>query len=216
VNMTKKTDSSCIRVFVADDHAIIREGIAKIIHETPDLVLAGQADSGHTVMERVKNEEWDVLILDLSLPGGGEATLQKCKQHRPDMPVIIFSMHPEDQYAIQLLREGAAAYLTKGRPISEIVSAIREVSKGKKYITNELAMQLLEHKPTTQAHDVLTPREKQIFFLILDGKQPSEIVKDLHLSPSTVSTHIQHIKKKLNANSIVELVKYAYRSGLID
>lgn len=206
-----------IRVFIADDHAIIREGLARIIHETDDIELAGQAEECERVLTLAPDADWDVLILDLSLPGGGAETLQRLQYIRPQLPVIIFSMHPEDQYAIQLLKSGASAYLTKGRATEEMIAAIRTVARGERYVTQNIAAQLLFTNPTSghKPHELLSARESQVFMLILDGKQPSDIVSELNISPSTVSTHIQNVKKKLGASSIVELVKYAYRSGIL-
>ena len=213
-----RSEANPIKVFIADDHAVIREGVARILEAAPDMHFAGQAESGHDVLELVRTADWDVLILDLSLPGGGEATMQSLQAIRPALPVIIFSMHPEDQYAIRLLKAGASAYLTKGRAGKELLDAIRKVARGKRYITQELAEQLLEQRDSVEApgHELLTDREHQVFMLLLDGKQPGEIVEELHVSASTVSTHIQNIKRKLNAPSVVALVKYAYRVGLLD
>jgi len=207
-----------IRVCIADDHAIIREGLSQILGTVDDIICVQTFQSGHEVLEEATNADWDVLILDLGLPGGGEATLQRLQVIRPSLPVIIFSMHPEDQYAIQLLQSGASAYLSKGRPSKEILEAIRTVSRGGKYVTQELAMQLLNTKKTAEQapHQILSPREKQVFMLLIDGKQPSDIVKELHVSPSTVSTHIHRIKQKLQVESVVEMVKYAYRSGILE
>lgn len=208
---------SFIRVFIADDHAMIRDGLSRLIETTTDLILAGEADNGQDVIDQARDADWDVLVLDLSLPGGGEATLQSLQVIRPQLPVILFSMHPEDQYAIRLLKSGAAGYLSKGRSSFELLQAIRTVAQGKKYLTPELAEKLLDGKSTEQAapHELLTDREYQVFMLLLDGKQPNEIVAELHVSASTVSTHINKIKQKLNTPTIVDIVKYAYRVGIL-
>lgn len=208
---------STIRVFVADDHEMIRDGLARLLDASNDLELVGQAENGQDVVRQVKDADWDVLVLDLNLPGGGEATLQSVQSIRPKLPVIIFSMHPEDQYALRLLKAGAMAYLTKGRPSSELLDAIRKVHQGKKYITHELAMKLLDGQNPNDGfpHENLSDREHQVFMLLLSGKQPSEIVAELHVSASTVSTHINKIKQKLGAPTVVDIVKYAYRVGLL-
>ncbi len=208
---------SFIKVFIADDHTMIRDGLIRLMETTTDLIFAGEADNGQEAMAQARNADWDVLLLDLSLPGGGEATLQSIQSIRPDLPVIIYSMHPEDQYAIRLLKAGAAAYLSKGRSSTELLQAIRKVAQGKKYITHELAEKLLDGKETAAAapHELLTDREYQVFMLLLDGKQPNDIVAELHVSASTVSTHINKIKQKLNTPTIVDIVKYAYRSGIL-
>jgi two-component system invasion response regulator UvrY len=208
---------SSIRVFIADDHEMIRDGLARLIDASKDLVFAGEADNGQDVIQQARDAEWDVLVLDLNLPGGGEATLQSLQSIRPKLPVIIFSMHPEDQYALRLLKAGAMAYLTKGRPSSELLDAIRTVAQGKKYVTHELAMKLLDGNGPGEGHphESLTDRENQVFMLLLGGKQPSEIVAELHVSASTVSTHINKIKQKLDAPTVVDIVKYAYRVGIL-
>jgi DNA-binding NarL/FixJ family response regulator len=207
-----------IRVAIADDHAIVREGLARILEAEDDMEVAVMLESGDDVLALAADADWDVLVLDLSLPGGGEATFEKLQYVRRGLPVIFFSMHPEDQYALQLLKAGAAAYLTKGRGSTEILSAIRKAAAGETYITQHLASQLLQAKPTQHqhAHELLTARERQVFVLLLEGKRPAEIVSELHVSPSTVSTHIQHIKKKLGVQSVVEMVKYAFRAGILD
>lgn len=206
-----------IRVFIADDHAVIRDGLTRILEEADDMECAGQVEDGAEVLDALDDTPFDVLVLDLSLPGGGEETLQRVKMRKPDLPVIIFSMHPEDSYALHLLKTGASAYISKGRSTMELLKAIRKVHQGRKYVTQELAELLLEHKDAGEEmpHERLSDRERQVFMLLLDGRSPSEIVDELLVSASTVSTHIQRIKQKLEVNSVVEMVKYAYRVGIL-
>jgi DNA-binding NarL/FixJ family response regulator len=207
-----------IRVFVADDHAIVREGLVRLIEGAADMTPVGSAGDSDTVVQRARGEEWDVLVLDLSLPGaGGVEVFEQLRASKPTLPIVIFTMHPEDRYAVRLLRGGAAAYINKARPPTEVLEAIRKAAQGGRYVTQSVGELLLEGGGEgIQPHETLTDREYQIFLLLLEGKAPSDIAKQLFLSMSTVSTHIRRVKDKLGAESSADLVRYAFRAGLIE
>ena len=207
-----------IRVFIADDHAIVRDGLVHMIEDAPDMTPVGTAGDSGEVVDRARVEEWDVLILDLSLPGaGGVEVLEQLRALKPKLPVVVFSMHPEERFAVRLLRAGAAGYVHKGRSPLEVLAAVRKVAAGGQYVTPTVGELLLAAgKRPPQSHETLSDREYQIFLLLLDGKQPSDIATELYLSPSTVSTHIRRVKEKLGAHSTAELVRYGLRAGLID
>lgn len=208
-----------IRVFIADDHAIVREGVKRLIENESDLVVVGEADTGATVIERAKAEAWDVLVLDLTLPDlNGLEVLKQVKAARPRCRVLILTMQNEDQYALRILKAGADGYLTKGRPGTEILDAIRKIAAGGKYLTPRLAELLLSTRTDAdrEPHEMLTDREHDVLVMIGRGKTPSAVANELGLSPSTVSTHISRIKTKLGLDSVGQLVQYAVRAGLAD
>jgi DNA-binding NarL/FixJ family response regulator len=208
-----------IRVFLADDHEIVREGVKRLVMRAPDMAAVGEAASGDEVLERAEKETWDVLVLDLSMPGrSGLDVLTRLKQRRPAMRIVVLTMHAEDQYAVRVLRSGADAYLTKGRPASEILDAIRTVAAGGKYITPHLGELLLAPRGTgsSAGHEILTDRELEVLIALAKGASPSAIAESLDVSPSTVSTHLRAIKTKLGLESLASIVQYAIRAGLLD
>lgn len=204
-----------IRVFLADDHAIVRDGLRRHVDDEADMRVVGETHDGNEVLRRATEEEWDVLVLDLSLHGlPGIEVLKGLRSAKPSLPVLVLSMYPEDQHGPRLLRSGAAGYLSKGRSAHEVVDAIRKVAAGARYVTSEVAERLLT--ATRQApHEQLSRREHQIFLLIARGQTPSEIAITLNLGPSTVSTYIARVREKLGAKSNGELVQYAYLHGLV-
>lgn len=207
-----------IRVFLADDHEIVREGVKRIVMRAPDMAVVGEASTGDEVLERAEEDVWDVLVLDLSLPGrSGLDVLTRLKQKRPAMRVVVLTMHAEDQYAVRVLRSGADAYLTKGRPAGEILAAIRTVASGGKYITPHLGELLLAPRGSggSAPHDALTDRELEVLVAVGKGQSPSAIAAALGVSASTVSTHLRAIKTKLGVDSLGALVQYTVRSGLV-
>ena len=207
-----------VRVFLADDHAVVREGLSRLIADTHDLELAGTASSSSEVIQAARGADWDAVVLDIGLPGaGGVEVLSQLKAMAPDLPVVIFTMHREDRFAVRLLKAGAAAFLTKTRAPGEVLEAIRKVARGGRYVPPTIGELLLDEKNTpSEKYEALTDREYQVFRLILDGKEPSHIAIELHLSPSTVSTHIRRIKQKLGVQSTSDIVRYGFRAGLVD
>ena len=206
-----------IRVFVADDHAIVRDGLRRLLAETTDMVLAGETRKGREVLDRAPAEAWDVLVLDLSLEDiGGIEVLRRLREQAPKLPVIVLSMYPEEQYALRILKMGASAYLSKGRSSAELLDAIRAASQGKRYLTPEVAESLLSPGSGASAvpHERLSEREHQVFLLVAEGLSSGEIATQLDLSPSTVSSHLVHIREKLGVRTNGEIMRYAYRAGL--
>jgi len=209
-----------IRVLIADDHAIVREGLKQILSEVPDMVVAGEAADGLQALDKIRKEAWDIVLLDMSMPGkSGIELLKQIRCEYPKLPVLILSMHKEDQYAIRTLRAGASGYLTKESAPQLLVSAIRKVANGGRYISPSLAEKLLldwsphEDKPL---HTTLSDREFQIFQMIVSGKSTSEIAEELALSVKTVSTHKVRILQKMKMKNNTELVVYAMKYQLID
>jgi len=202
-----------IRVFVADDHAVVRDGLVRILDAVEDMCCAGTAEDGRQVLERAEEESWDVLILDLSGlgPGGGLDVLHELTRTRPDLPIVVYSMYPEEQYGARMLRAGAAAYLGKGRATSELLEAIRKVAGGGRFVTEEIAERLIAAPDASE----LTDRELQIVELLAGGSSTNEIGYALSISASTVSTHLRHIKDKLGARTQAEIVRLAIVDGLV-
>ncbi|UJR82192.1 Hypothetical protein I5071_42570 [Sandaracinus amylolyticus] len=208
--------TTMIRVFVVDDHAVVREGIKRIVQTAPDMMLVGEAGDGDEVLARAEHESWDVLLLDLSLPGrSGLDVLTRIKARRPQTKVVILTMHAEDQYALRVLRAGADGYLTKGRSSQELLEAIRKVASEGKYVTGRLAELLLSGSTSEHPHESLSDREHEILVMLGRGMTPSAVADALDVKPSTVSTHVRSIKDKLGAESLGDLVQYAVRAGLV-
>ena len=207
-------------VLVADDHAIIRDGLKKILADTDDLVVAGEASNGHTVMEQVKRRDWDLLVLDLSMPGRhGLELIKLLKVERPKLPILIFSMHQEEQFAVRAFRAGASGYLSKEGDSDLILPAMRKVAAGGTYISPKVAELLAtDISPNSQAlpHTLLSDREYEVFSRILKGVSLTEIAAELSLSIKTVSTHKSHILIKMGMTSQVDLVRYAIEHHLME
>lgn len=207
-----------IRIFIADDHSIVRLGLRQLFASTPDIVTIGEAIHGREVLEKAEHGDWDILLLDLSLPRvAGVEILRRLRVQRPELAIIVLSMYPEDQYARRLLQEGAAAYVGKNRSSDELLQVIRRVARGE-VDPAEQRQQLGESSESRnrQAHDLLTAREHQVFTLLIQGQTPSDICAELDLTSGTVSNHIHKIKQKLGAPSIANIIHYAHRCGLID
>lgn len=208
-----------IRVILVDDHAIVRHGVRRLLDEQADMRVVAEVDDGAAVVDTVRATECDVLVLDLSLPHrGGLDILAELRETAPRLRVVVLSMYPEDQLALHLLRAGASAYLNKQRDPAELLAAIRRVAAGGRYLTETLADLALVHRDGGGAgppHHTLTARERQVFFLLIEGHGISEVAAELELSASTVSNHVAAIKEKLGAGSVCEIVRYASRVGLV-
>lgn len=213
-------ESGGVRVLIVDDHAIVREGLKRILADAPELRVAGEAASGTEAIRLVREGSWDVMLLDISLPGAnGLEVLRAVKDHAPKLPVLVLTMYPEDQYALRMLRAGAAGYLTKEGAPGQLVTAIRKVAAGGKYISPAVAEKLaweLERRKQPATHEDLSNREFEILRLIASGKTVSQIAQDLHLSVKTVSTYRMRLLTKLNMKSNAELTHYAIKGGLVD
>ena len=202
-----------IRILIADDHEMFREGIKRICEDNPDIVVAGEASNGNEALDRVANEEFDLLLLDIAMPGlSGLDTLKQLKTLKPKLRVLVLSMYPEDEYAMRAIKAGAAGYLTKARASHELIEAIKKVSSGGNYINASVAEKLLfDMKPGQSGplHETLSDREYQIFTMIVKGRKVGEIADELCLSVKTVSTYKARILNKMEMKSTAELVKYA-------
>jgi len=208
-----------IRVLVADDHAVVRQGLKQILSEEPDILEVGEAGSVAETLRLSREAEWDVVILDITMPdGSGLDILRELRHEKPQLPVLVLSVHSEDQYALRVLRSGAAGYLTKECAPQELVEAVRRVVSGGKYVGLDLAERLAEvlaGDRNAQAHEQLSDREFQILCLIGSGKSASEIAQELSLSPKTVSTYRRRVLDKMHMNSNVELTRYVLEHQLI-
>jgi DNA-binding NarL/FixJ family response regulator len=210
------------RVLLADDHAIIRDGLKQILAETDDLVVGGEAADGVEVMRRVREETWDVLVLDISMPGkSGLELIKLVKAEQPRLPILILSMHHEEQYAVRALRAGASGYLTKEADADQLIAVIRKIAEGGVFVSPRVAELLAcDLIPQRQAeaplHTLLSDREYQVFRMIAAGEGVSEIAETLSLSVKTVSTHKARIMQKMNLANHTELVRYALAHGLVD
>ena len=208
-----------IRILVADDHQIVRAGLKNLLSDYPDYTIAGEAASGAEAVKMVRESEWDIVFLDVSMPGmNGVDTLKQIKRVKPDLPVIIFSMHPEDHYAVNLLRAGANGYLSKACEPLQLVTAIRRVLAGRRYISPALGEQLagdLNGEAKKAPHTELSEREFQVFCKLAAGQVVSEIAAELFLSAKTVSTYRTRILEKMGMKTNANLTYYAIKSGLI-
>jgi len=208
-----------IKILVVDDHPIIRKGLKQIIEETYDLIVEEEASNGYEVLEKIQKKNFDVIILDLAIPGiNGLDVLKQLKKIKPELPVLILSMYPEEQYAIRVLKAGASGYLTKESAPEELVSAIRKIKNGGKYISSSLAEKLafnISVDSNKMVHELLSDREFQVMCMIASGKTVSEIADELSLSVKTVSTYRYRILDKMNLNSNAELTHYAFENNLI-
>jgi two-component system invasion response regulator UvrY len=208
-----------IRVILCDDHAVVRRGIREMLSEAVDIQVVAEAGSYAEVREALRSHPCDVLVLDLNLPGrGGLEVLASLRESGSSVKVLIVSMFPEDQYAIRCLRAGAQGYLNKAGEPGELVTAVRTVAQGRKYVTPDVAQMLVENlsAPTDEAlHAALSERELQTLLKIASGKRLSDIAEELMLSPKTVSVYRARVLEKLKLSNNAELTVYAIRNGLV-
>jgi DNA-binding NarL/FixJ family response regulator len=209
-----------IRILVADDHGIVRKGLKQVVEEADGMEVTGEAENGEEALNLVRAHEFDVVILDIAMPGrGGLDVLRDLKKESPSLKVIVLSMHSEEQYAIRSLRDGASAYLTKNCPPDELLLAIRTVASGKRYITPSIAERLASYvESDTQGapHEKLSNRELQILLLIGSGNQVSEIADKLKLSVKTVSTYRSRVLVKMGMETNAHLIRYALQHRLVE
>lgn len=209
-----------IKILIVDNHAIVRRGLKHILMDTPDIELAGEATNGNEALMKIRDEIWDVVLLDLTMPGkSGMDVLKQVKNELPKLPILILSTHPEDQYGVRAIKAGAAGYITKNCQPDQLVAAIRRVAGGGKYITPTLADKLAWALDTStnneEPHELLSDREYQIFQLLVSGNKISTIAKDLSLSAKTISAHRANILKKMNMTNNAELMYYAIGNELM-
>jgi DNA-binding NarL/FixJ family response regulator len=209
-----------IKVFIADDHALIREGLKNLIANESDIKLVGETSDPFEVTSLVQKLNCDVVILDISMPGkSGLDVLKEIKTLKPELNVLMMSMHPEDQFAKRALKAGASGYITKESAAEELIIAIRKAAAGRKYVSTKLAESLafdLDKSFEKNPHELLSDREFQIFRLIASGKSTSEISNELAISTSTVSTYRARILEKMNFQTNAELIHYAIQNKLIE
>jgi DNA-binding NarL/FixJ family response regulator len=209
-----------IRIVVADDHAIVREGLKQLLSATSDLSVVGEAQNGHEALQRVRGLDFDVLLLDMSMPGkSGIELIKQVHAEKPKLRILVLSMHEEEQYAVRAIKAGASGYLTKDSASAQIVSAIRKVAGGGAFITDPVAQQLaLGAMPQAEGppHSALSDREFQVFRELVSGKAVSDIAAQLNLSVKTVSTHKARIMQKMNMSNPAELIRYAIHHRLVD
>ena len=208
-----------INVLFVEDHAIVREGLKQILTDTTDIVVADETGDGEEALSKVRERDFDIVVLDISMPGrSGLEILKELKTIRPALPVLILSMYPEELYAVRAFKGGAAGYLSKESAPTELITAIRKVSSGGKYVSPALAENLVINlgddngKPL---HDKLSEREYQILCMIASGKTGKEIAFELKLSAKTVSTYRARVLEKMGMHSNAELTHYALQNGLV-
>lgn len=207
------------RILVADDHQIVRAGLKNLLSEYKEFTVAGEASSGADTIKMVRESEWDILLLDISMPDmNGVDTLKQIRRSKPDLPVLILSMHPEDQYAINLLRAGANGYVCKECAPEQLIGAIRTVVSGRRYVSPSLGDQLagdLSGDTQKALHTELSEREFQVFCKLAGGQAVTEIANELFLSVKTVSTYRSRILEKMGMKTNANLTYYAIKQGLI-
>ncbi len=207
-----------IRIVLADDHAIVREGLKHILAGVPDFEVVGEAGDGHEALRLARELEFDLLVLDLSMPGrSGMELIKLVKSHQPRVRILVLSMHQETQYAVRAIKSGASGYLTKESAPAELEQALRKIAAGGAYVSAEVAQQLaLGAMPGSQAapHEALSAREFEVFQQLVAGATVTDIAGRLNLSVKTVSTHKSNLMHKLGLGNASELVRYAIRHGL--
>ena len=220
MNINLPTRTSMIKILIADDHAVVRRGLRQIINDEPDFEVVAEAQNGQEVLDKLESTDCNVVVLDITMPDkNGLAVLQEVKATRPRLPILILSMHPEDQFALRALKLGASGYLTKESAPEELVGALRKVISGGKYISSTLAEQLVAEigsdspRPSPER---LSEREFQVLRMIAQGKTISQIAEDMGLSVKTVSTYRTRLLLKMKMKTNAELVRYAVQHGLVD
>lgn len=209
-----------IRILVADDHAVVRQGVKQILAEVKDIIVKGEAQNGPETLKKITENDYDVVLLDISMPGrSGLEVLEDIKAQHPKLAVLILSMHPEEQYAVRALRAGASGYLTKASAPQELIGAIRKAAGGGKYVTSSLAEKLADEMETDiekLPHERLSNREHQVMLMLAEGKSVSDIADELCLSVKTISTYRTRVMSKMGMKKNAELTLYAVHNKLIN
>ncbi len=207
-----------IRILIADDHQLVRDGLKQILGAEQGLEVVGEAANGDTALALAREAEFDLALLDMSMPGlAGLDLIKRLKLERPALKILVLSMHGEQQYAARALKAGASGYLTKDSASEQLIGAIRKVAAGGLYISESAAASLVSDAAASDRapHTLLTDREFEIFTLLAEGRSPGEIAERLHLSIKTVSTHKSHVLEKMGLAGTAELVRYALEHGLL-
>jgi len=214
----KTVDQKPIKIIIADDHPLFRRGLKHALEETDDIEVACEADNGDELLSLIKGDEFDMVLLDIAMPGkSGLDLLKQLKSEYPKLPILVLSVYPEEQYAVRFIKAGASGYLTKESASEKLVEAIRKVADGGKYasqtITEKLAFDFSDYEKPL--HETLSDREYQVFGMISVGKSLTEIGKELSLSVKTISTHRTRILEKMKMKKNAELIHYAITQNLI-
>ncbi|HLK64710.1 MAG TPA: response regulator transcription factor [Bryobacteraceae bacterium] len=208
------------RILIADDHALLRRGLKEILMRELEDASCGEAENAQQVLTQIQNQEWDVLILDVTMPGrSGLDVLRDLKTLRPKLPVLVLSMHPEDQYGKRILKAGAAGYMNKDTAPEELIKAIRKVRTGGRYVSSALAEKLaLDLSADTERpiHEMLSEREFEVLRMIASGKTVGQIAEELHLSITTISTYRARVLEKMSMATAAELMHYALQNHLVE
>jgi len=209
-----------IKILIADDHPIVRQGLRQILSDISDMEIAGEAVNAQETLDQVRVGGWDVLVLDITMPDrSGFDILKELKHEQPDLPVLVLSIHGEEQFAVRVLKAGASGYLTKENAPAELIKAIRKVVDGGKYISPSLAETLafnLEETSGRPRHEALSNREFQVMQMMASGKTLTEIAEELSLSAKTVSTYRTRLLEKMDLTTNAEIIRYAIENGLIE
>ncbi len=209
-----------IKILIADDHPVVREGLKQVIAKTSDLAVAGEATDGQEVLDKLRVEPWDMVLLDITMPGkNGIEILMEIKKEYPRLPVLMLSVHPEEQYAVWSLKAGASGYITKSSAPEQLIVAIRKIMAGGRYVSPSFAEHLLSYldpKSEKPPHEQLSEREFQVLCRLASGRTVKDIAQELSLSVQTISTYRARVLTKLNMKSNAELAHYAIRNNLVD
>jgi len=208
-----------IRILVADDHAVVREGLKQILSGMHDMVIAGEASDGYQALDQARKGDYDLVLLDIAMPGmSGLDVLKQLKSEKAELPILMLSIYPEEQYAIRSLKAGASGYLAKESAPEELIAAVRKVCRGGKYVTSSLAEKLATYlypDRERSLHELLSDREYQVVLMIASGKTVSEIASALSLSVKTISTNRSRALAKLGMKTNAEITHYAIKNGLV-
>lgn len=210
-----------IKILVSDDHAVLRTGVTKILMQGLEGAVCGEAANAEEILDQVQNHQWNLVILDISMPGrSGIEVLREIKRLQPRLPVLVLSMHAEDQYGKRVLRTGASGFMNKNVAPEELIKAVHKVLSGGRYVSpalaEKLAFDLTSANAGQAAHEALSEREFEVLRLIASGKAVSEIAEAIHLSVATVSTYRARILLKLNMTTTAELIRYGLENRLVD
>ena len=210
-----------MKVLIVDDHAVVRRGLQQILLDAYDDLVFGEATNGQEALDVLERQSWDVVILDISMPGrSGLDVMKEIRRQRPDLPVLVLSIHPEDQFAVRVLRAGASGYMTKETAPEELVTAITKVIGGGTYVSPSLAeilaQDLQRDTGEVSPHMKLSDREYEVMLMIASGKAVSKIAEELSLSVKTISTYRSRILEKVHMKSNAELTRYAIKHGLVE